>query len=526
MAQEGATPGVRGQIATGFQSYRFFRLLALVLLLLSPCTTLAGESAGADPENRLLQAKAARLIADDWDVVYLQNARAGYGRTRVIELVRAGETVRQTDSSMRLRMRRLGEPIEIQITIQTTEDSEGRLLDFRTEMKLGPSPIISSGRVIDGTLEIATRAGQRTTTTELHWTDKDRGFFYAEQGLREKPMQPGEKRSFTALMPVFNQVARTRLIAGEYEQTQLLEGPKKLLRITSRTEHSGAVIDSTLWTDETGNVLKTQEAALDQTVYRATKAIALAGSEGAVPDLIVGTVVPLGGEIKDPHSARRVRYRVRLERADPQRIFPNSAVQKVVSKGNREIELSVSRSGQQDQAAARDRPTEADRTPSRLIQSDDERVVALAGKVAPAAEDPGQIAKALERYVYELIDKKDFSTALGSAAEVARSRAGDCTEHAVLLAGLARARGLASRVVVGLVYVPALGGFGYHMWTEVWVQDHWLPLDATRATSGTGSGHLKIAHASLRDSDGLTVFLPVLQVMGQIQLKLVEEIHD
>ena len=174
MAQEGATPGARGQIATGFRSCRIFRLHALLLLLLSPSTTLAGESAGADPENRLLQAKAGRLISDDWDVVYLQDARAGYGRTRVIELVRAGETVRQTDSSMRLRMRRLGEPIEIQITIQTTEDSEGRLLDFRTEMKLGPSPIISSGRVIDGTLEIATRAGQRTTTTELHWTDKDR----------------------------------------------------------------------------------------------------------------------------------------------------------------------------------------------------------------------------------------------------------------------------------------------------------------------------------------------------------------
>jgi transglutaminase-like putative cysteine protease len=161
-----------------------------------------------------------------------------------------------------------------------------------------------------------------------------------------------------------------------------------------------------------------------------------------------------------------------------------------------------------------------------LIQSDDEQVVALAGQVAVDEKDASAVARALERHVYELIDKKDFSTALGSAAEVARSRRGDCTEHAVLLAALARARGLASRVVVGLVYVPSLGGFGYHMWTELWLQDHWLALDATRAGGGTGGGHIKIAHASLSDADGLMVFLPVLKVIGQMQLEVLEEVHD
>ena len=93
----------------------------------------------------------------------------------------------------------------------------------------------------------------------------------------------------------------------------------------------------------------------------------------------------------------------------------------------------------------------------------------------------------------------------------------------MLLAALARARKIPARVVVGLVYVPSLGGFGYHMWAELWVQDRWLPLDATRAAGGIGGGHLKIAHASLSDADGLMVFLPVLQVIGQMQIEVVEE---
>ena len=503
---------------------RSCRLYALVLILPASVSALWAEPATEAVSSPKQQSPVRRLISDDWEVVYLQDARAGYGRTRVIEFLRAGQTLRQRDSSMRLQMRRFGQPVAVHVSIQTTEDPQGRLLDFRTEMEMGPSRIISSGRVIGEELKITTRTGEETTTSKLLWSDEDRGFFHAENSLREKPMRPGEKRSFTALVPVFNKIARTELIAGEYEQTQLLDGAKKLLPILSRTDLGGTIIDSKLWVDEAGRVLKTQEDALGQTVYRTTKAIALAGANEDVPDLIVGTVVPVEGDAKDLHAARAVRYRVRLKRSDPGQVFPNSETQKVTPKGNREIELVVSRSAtDQDREAVADRPTKADRSPSRWIQSDDPQVVALATNVAGDAKDPVRIARALEQHVYNLIDKKDFSTALGSAAEVARTRRGDCTEHAVLLAALARVREIPARVVVGLVYVPSLGGFGYHMWAELWVQDRWLALDATRAVGGIGGGHLKIAHASLSDADGLMVFLPVLQVIGQMQIEVVEE---
>ena len=63
--------------------------------------------------------------------------------------------------------------------------------------------------------------------------------------------------------------------------------------------------------------------------------------------------------------------------------------------------------------------------------------------------------------------------------EVARSLEGDCTEHAVLLAALCRARKIPARVAFGLVYYPPQKGFAYHMWNEVWIADRWIPLDAT-----------------------------------------------
>ena len=60
--------------------------------------------------------------------------------------------------------------------------------------------------------------------------------------------------------------------------------------------------------------------------------------------------------------------------------------------------------------------------------------------------------------------KKNLSVGLATAKEVARTLAGDCTEHAVLAAALGRAAGIPTKVATGLVYFQ--GMLGYHMWTE------------------------------------------------------------
>ena len=113
---------------------------------------------------------------------------------------------------------------------------------------------------------------------------------------------------------------------------------------------------------------------------------------------------------------------------------------------------------------------------------------------------------------------KNFTQTFATAAEVAESREGDCTEHAVLLAALARACGIPSRVAVGLVYVKSVGGFGYHMWTEVYLQGQWFPLDATLGDAGIGVGHLKLTDSALDGPTAYSAFLSVAQVMGQLKI--------
>jgi hypothetical protein len=86
-----------------------------------------------------------------------------------------------------------------------------------------------------------------------------------------------------------------------------------------------------------------------------------------------------------------------------------------------------------------------------------------------------------------------------SAAEALRTRSGDCTEYAVLLAALARARDIPSRVAYGLVYADRFSGkkdvFSPHAWVQVWAGTRWESYDA-------GIGEFDATHLALGLGDG------------------------
>lgn len=122
---------------------------------------------------------------------------------------------------------------------------------------------------------------------------------------------------------------------------------------------------------------------------------------------------------------------------------------------------------------------ERHRAPSFVIDSDQPAVLELAQSMpagATAAELRDRVGAHFERIQYG-----DFWTASRAAAR----RAGDCTEHAVLLAAVARALGMPARVVLGYaVLTDAQNGYAFgHAWTEIHDGTSWQRYDAT-PTSG------------------------------------------
>ncbi len=464
-----------------------------------------------------------------WNVYYVKSSRVGYGRTTIRSATESGREVLHIEQWNHLTVKRGRDRTEQDIRSTSVETPDGRLLRFECQMRSGANPMRTAGQVKGDRLELETTTGGKKLVTTIPWSPGWGGPFAPEQTLIRKPMQPGEHRRLTALMIGFNQPAEVELQAKGYEPVSMLGGVHDLLRIETTTRFSnGQKLESVVWADRTGNTLKTFSDAMDLTTYRASEAEALAKVDTADFDLLGATLVSLDQPLSNPYQTKRVRYRVRLSGGDPSAVFVTGPTQEVTSIDPHTAQVTVYaiRPGEPggNAAAPPDPPTDADRRPNGIIQSDDPEVVAQAQQAAGTETDPWRVATKLERYVNQVITKKDYSQAFATAAEVAKSHEGDCTEHAVFLAALARARGIPARAAMGLVYSQTQGrpGFLYHMWTEVYIDGRWIPIDGTLGRGGIGAAHLKLAQSNFSDASPYSAFLPVAQVVGRLKIEILD----
>lgn len=160
------------------------------------------------------------------------------------------------------------------------------------------------------------------------------------------------------------------------------------------------------------------------------------------------------------------------------------------------------------------------REASAWVQSDSVLLRDLARRATDGAQDDRARMRKAEAFVREYIFGKNLSVGYASALEVATTRQGDCTEHALLLAAIARASGIPARVATGLAYVPRFGDrehvFVPHAWTEAHVDGRWQGFDA--ALSGFDAGHIALA---VGDGDPVRYFAGVA-LLGRLEVLSVE----
>ncbi len=164
---------------------------------------------------------------------------------------------------------------------------------------------------------------------------------------------------------------------------------------------------------------------------------------------------------------------------------------------------------------SRDRPIQAFKQSSFVVDFDEP------GMAAPSraldAENPKPSPDDVARFVSEYIEQKSYQRAFDIASRVAESKAGDCTEHAVLTAALLRERKIPARVLLGVVLLavarergaPRLMAVG-HSWVEYHDGKRWQIADAAlrpqdeRSESRTGAPDVQDPLAKLR-----LVYLPI-----------------
>lgn len=500
-------------------------------------------SSGAQASARPAKTSAQGHANETWDALYLGGVKIGYCHTRIRNLVDNETRLVRVDSTNSVTVNRAGQRTEHSIVSTSIETPTGELVRFHTRLESGTTPTDFNGYVEGNELVVETGTAGKATTTRLAWPAAAGGFMAMEQSLLRQPMRPGERRTLRGLMAVVNQPVAMELVAETFEPTRLLQHSEDLLRVECRAIlPDGQPIVERLWVNRDGVILRRQIDALAQETYRTTKEIALAAIGQAKFDLMLDTTVPADRPLENPHATRRIRYRLHLKTSDPAQVFSQGHRQELVSLDARTAELivhAVRPAGPQTSAPSPETvvaaggpatesprkssaPTDDDRTPNNLIQSDNPKIVTMAQLVAPDEMDARQLAIRLAKSVKRHIRGPNYSQSFASAADVVEHAEGDCTEHAVLLAALCRARGIPARVAIGLVYVSAAQGFGYHMWNEVWIDGGWVGLDATLEQPAIGAAHLKLAHSSLQGTTAFSTFLSLAPVIGQLKIEILE----
>ena len=498
-------------------------------LLIAVTMLLTGCQQPVDPAPQPAVKKTPAAV-DIWTVALIDGNKIGYSHLQQTELKENGKTYQKHHHLSELTLQRSAATTRQRTELTSIETPQGDLVSCRTQMSDGTAKKTTTGRVGNGRLTITTTIAGREQQTAIPWQTGWRGFFGVEESLRNQPLKPGEKRTLVVLAPVLMQPANVELTAGTYEPTTLTAGTKPSLKVERADQLQVAdgqtlTIKSTLWINKEGEILKTLLPGLGLEEYRTSRDHALAKLGSRPFDINASFSIRLKRPLTEPHKTRRVRYRIHVKDGQASDFFAQGASQqiKALEDGSSEIEVqSITPLAPRSTAKQRP-PTPADTAANNLVQSDSDLIMAMANSVEGNADNPWELACRLEKHVFQLIDKKDFSQVFASAQEVAQSRQGDCTEHAVLLAALCRARNIPARVTIGLVYVPRPGApeLAYHMWNEVWIDDGWYPLDATLGRGGIGGAHLKLTDTNLAGSSAFSAFLPVTQVVRRLQVEVI-----
>jgi len=457
----------------------------------------------------------------EYMAIFMQGKKLGHvAHTRQV----AGGKVITTED-MTITISRMGVEMTVRQVERAEEAADGKPLAFKSTQDMGIMPQTIEGIVgKDGTVEVKTTSGENTQTQKLAWPE---GALLPE-GLRllgiRKGLKSGTKYTAKAFTGMMLKAMDMEIAVGETKDVDLLGRVVRLTEVgTVMTGPSGR-IEGTTYVNEDLDAFKTVIPMLGakMEMIACTREVAMSPADPMdfFDRLLALSPTPLEGVGK----ARSITYTIRPSEKDAKLEFLTTPNQKVVQGGDGSVTVTVAPVGPSGKGTFPYQGTDADAQkalkPTRHLQSDAKEIAALAKIAVDKAADAASATKAIEAYVGKYIDNKNLSVGYASALEVAKSKQGDCTEHAVLAAAMCRAVGVPAQVVTGVAYVSRLGErtdvFVPHAWFRAYIGGQWVDHDA--ALRGFDAGHIALTAG---DGDP-EEFFRVVQTLGNFGFARIE----
>ncbi|MBN1362940.1 MAG: transglutaminase domain-containing protein [Sedimentisphaerales bacterium] len=454
--------------------------------------------------------------------VFLQGKKVGHAlETRRVE----GDKV-ITSEDVSITISRMGFPLTVKTNDTSVETTDGKPLSFESEQLLGFVTMKVSGTVdANGLVEMTSTSMGAERKSTMPWPE---GAIMAE-GLRlltlEKGLKADTAYTTSIFMPSLTQVFDANIVIGDKRNVDLLGRVVKLTEVTTTLKGPAlGQVTSTSYVDDDMKMLKSVAPLMGMEFEMISCAKEFALGDEDVVELIGAMFVDSPTRLNNLSSAASITYWL-APNAGAEFTLPTTDSQTVEHLADGRIKLVIrpvaASAGGTFPYEGNDPGLLAALKPTRFLQSDSEEIVALARKAVGDTQDAAEAARRIEAFVAEYIENKSLSVGYASAAEVASSRQGDCSEFAVLTAALCRAVGIPSQVVAGVAYVSDFGGhegFGGHAWTQAYIDGKWVGLDAAFKSSGRGgydAGHIALAVGNGEPAD----FLNIASTLGHFRIE-------
>lgn len=476
----------------------------------------------------VLAPRVGAEAVERWYIVELMGSRAGHMR-ELTETLPDG-TIRAT-SEMAISIARGPATVSVGLHAVSIETAGGEPVSMRTEQKLGAAAMVTEA-VFTGRRARVTESqfGQQGLPRDL---DLNAGALTPEAArrfLRQEIARGARVIEFETIDPMSITVTGQKYTRGEQSVVRVAGRAAPATRWTV-TQSAMPGTESVYFLDERGEVVRGEIAlgGITLTMMLAERGLALAKVEPA--ELLVSTLVTPDRPIESPRHTRRASYLLRLS-AGTMPEFPAWGAQRVERIDDRTVRVTVDMD-RSEPAALNATERASALAPSAMIDSRNRDVIGLATNVQMMSReernDAPVLAERMRRHVYGYISKKSLDVGFATASEVAKTREGDCTEHAVLLAAMLRAAGIPSRVVSGLIYVDEFVGqrgvFGFHMWTQALLpnaqgEEVWVDLDATLDRVPSDATHIGVAVSTLEGADRVNTMAAVAPLLGALSIEV------
>jgi hypothetical protein len=466
---------------------------------------------------------AAQTEEVEYYAVLMEGAKVGYAtHSRVV----VGQKVTTTET-VSITINRMGTPLSIKTRESSVETTKGEPISFASEMDMGMGTSKTEGTVDrDGTVKVRTSTMGSVQETSLAWPE---GAVMSE-GLRllvlKNGLKEGANYNLNFFSPAIMGALQSRVQVGGKQEVDLFGRVVTLTKVDTTMSMPGmGEMEFVSFVDDEYKALKTIMPMMDikLELIACAKEFALGGNE--VFEIAERMFLASPEPIVDVKTAKSITYYLKPVGDANSFAIPASDNQQVQRLEDGTVAVTVAPvsapTGAKFPYNGTDKEIIEATKPNRFLQSDDAKIIGLAKRAVGDTKDAAEAARRIEAFVADYVDDISLSIGYASAAEVAVSKKGDCSEFAVLCAAMCRSVGIPTRVVAGVAYTESFlgkAGFGGHAWTEAYIGGKWVGLDAMFKASrhgGFDAGHIALAAGSGEPVD----FFNVATTLGRFKIE-------